>query len=251
MKKKVIIIIGIVFLIAFILVCMVVYSNFFEKNYIFKDISNDRINHAYIYLDDEAVAELNKNEIAKAFDFLKDISVYRQVESTQELSFKLGFYGFEDIEISWNEEYIEYDGLTYRADKKSIVVLEEYCELIIAEHNDTTPKKPYELSAENISSVKLTYDITDYHVYDVSIEDFSAFVECVNGITTYERYNEYHSLWGNHIYTFDVALKSGEVLQVRISDGIENTEHIYLNDKTYVSDASKLMDFIGACTVTE
>ena len=241
MKKILIIVICSFVVIALVIAGFSFYNEFFTKKYIFEDIKDvGRL----IHLDGEVVSKLNDGEYEKFVSLVKNIAVYHKTDSTEKLPLATQYLNF-------GEKHIEYDGVRYTADKEALSALIEYCEAIIDEHNDATPKKPYELSVEDISSVKLTcHACEDMHLYDVASEDFSVFVESVNGITAYERFNAFNTPWGGGSYVFDVTLKSGEALQIRVA---ENTfyERLFVADKVYVSDASKLMDFIGACTVTE
>ena len=246
MKKIIVALICVFIAIALVVAGIFFYNEFFKKKYVFENFSDERINRVIIYSDGEAVAELIQEERAEALVLIKAISVYRKVKLDNELSLELNFLGFKDKKISWNEKYIEYDGIVYLADEKALANLTEYSESIIAEHNDTTPKKPYELSVEDISTVKLTCDgdLIGRLTYDISVEDFAVFSEKVNAVTIYQRYNDAKILYGGIYYVFDVELKNGEAFEVNVSDGLENTEHVRINDKTYVSDASGLMEFI-------
>ena len=247
MKKYPCIIICVLIAVALVVAGISFYNNFFKKKYISENFSYERINRVIIYSDEETVAELNQKEREEALELIKNISVYREVELKQELSSELKFFGSKNEEISWNREYIEYDGAAYLADEKALAKLTEYCESIVAEHNDTTAKKPYELSAENINAVKLTCvgDLIGELTYDILAEDITVFVEKVNAVTTYQRYNDSNILYGGTSYRFDVELKSGECVIISISDFGCSNEHLRLNGKTYVSEADGLMEFIG------
>ena len=247
MKKILIIAICIFLAVALIVAGISVYNEFFKKKYVFENFSDERINRVIIYSDGKAVAELNQEERSEALILIKDLSVYRKVELDNALSFELKFLGFKDKGISWNEKYIEYDGVAYLADEKALAKLNEYCKSIIAEHNDTTAKKPYELSAEDISAVKLTCDgdLIGKLTYDIPYEDFAVFAEKVNALTIYQRYNDAYILYGGIYYVFDVEMKSGESVTISLSDIGGLKEHLRLNGKTYVSEADGLMGFIA------
>lgn len=253
MKKIIIIVICIFIIVALVVAGIFFYNEFFKKKYVFENFSDERINRVIIYSDGEAVAELIQEERAEALALIKAISVYRKVELDNELSLELNFLGFKDKKISWNEKYIEYDGIVYLADEKALANLTEYCESIIAEHNDTTAKKPYELSAEDISAVKLSCDgdLIGRLTYDISVEDFAVFSEKVNAVTIYQRYNDAKILYGGIYYVFDVELKNGESISISLSDIGGSNEHLRLNGKTYVGEADGLMEFIGTYATIE
>ena len=247
MKNVLTISICVFVVITFVIASISFYNELFKKKYIFEDL---KVIGNLLYADSKIVAMFNKVENEEAFKLVKDIAVYRKTDEPQEFSLAISL-SYDD-KISWNEKYIEYDGITYLADKNALSKLNEYCESVIAEHNDTTPKKPYELSAEDISAVKLTcYFCENKYEYDISPEDFEVFAEKVNEITMFQRYNDFQILYGGGSYVFDVELKNGEAFEVNVSDGLENTEHVHINDKTYVSDADGLMEFIRAYAVID
>ena len=247
MKKIITTVICIFLAVALVVAGVFVYNEFFKKNYVFEDLKG--IGNL-LYENGEVVAKFNEDENAEAFKLVKDIAVHKKTDEPQEFSLAISLS--HDDKISWNEKYIEYDGVAYLADEKTLAKLNEYCESIIAEHNDTTAKKPYELSAEDISAVKLTCNYyKGTYEYDISSEDFEVFADKVNEITTYQRYNAFHVLYGGGSCIFDVELKNGEALQVKLLHGSKDAEHVYINDKTYVSDASGLMEFIATYDTVE
>ena len=247
MKKIIVALICVFIAIALVVAGISFYNEFFKEKYIFED---HKVIGNLLYADSKIVAMFNKVENEEVFKLVKDIAVYRKTDEPQEFSLAISL-SYDD-KISWNEKYIEYDGVAYLADEKALANLTEYSESIIAEHNDTTAKKPYELSAEDISTVKLTcYFCEKKYEYDISPEDFEVFAEKVNEITMFQRYNDFQILYGGEWYVFDVELKNGEAFEVNVSDGLENTEHVHINDKTYVSDASGLMELIDAYTTFE
>ena len=199
---------------------------------LFKDLCDDNIQDLLIVCEDKDY-KLNTEETKQALVLLADLPKRRMLFPAKQnvctsLNLKLVLKDGSDTLISVCGDCISVNKKCYRPNEEKLDTLLSYCNSIVNEYSDSSPKYPYaHLKVENVSKITEHYGI---HSRELNEEQIERLVKRLNELTVYEREDSRIILYG-WVAEFRIELTSGDTLTVWATP-----LHGYVGKKRYRSD---------------